>query len=432
MPPDDEVVTTKQASSVLPAVGFLLTVVDGPRRGQSVAIDASRSVRVLVGKSAICELSLDDPMVSRRHAAFELAGVRLCITDLGSTNGTTVNGVSVETAYLSGGECVRIGTTSLTVERQPVAPPALSSGFGRMIGSSERMRAVYSMGYQLASNDVPAIIEGETGSGKELFAECIHEASARAEGPFVVFDGSATNDAESRHVFTAMFSAAHGGTLFVDEVAELTPEVQGTLLRAIERGEVLHPGENRWSRRDVRVLAATCRNVDKLVETRSFREDLYFRLAVARVELPPLRKRPGDIPELANHFFRRLGHGPPPKEFSDRFIGYHWPGNVRELTNAVTRFVTLGDHPGMRRQRWYGSPSAPPAAQNENTNDEIIAKVIAENLTFPQARRLVLEEFERAFVEKLLSLHQGNVARAAAASGIARRYFQLIRARQAR
>lgn len=432
MPLEDEVATIRKTSGALPAVGFVLTVADGPARGRSVEIDGDRPARVLVGKSSVCELSLDDPMVSRRHAAFELSGVRLCVTDLGSTNGTVVNGVSVEVAYLSGGESLRIGSTTLRVELRAGSTTASSSSFGRMVGSSARMRAVYSMGAKLATNVVPVIIEGETGTGKELFAECIHEASARAQGPFVVFDASATGAADARNVFAGMFAAAHGGTLFIDEIAELTPETQGALLRAIERGEIVRPGESRWTRMDVRVLAATCRDVEKLVETRNFREDLYFRLAVARVELPPLRRRPGDVAELATHFFQRLGQAETPKEFAERFVGYHWPGNVRELLNAVTRFVALGSQAAARHERMHGSPASASAAGAEQAGQGIIAEVLAANLAFPQARQMVLDEFERAYVERLLSLHQGNVARAAAASGIARRYFQLIRARQAK
>jgi DNA-binding NtrC family response regulator len=298
------------------------------------------------------------------------------------------------------------------------------------------MRVVFAVCQRLAAADVPVVIEGETGTGKELVAECLHEASARAAGPFVVFDCAAT----PRHLTEAalfgerdaakvgVFELANGGTLLLDEIGDLDLAAQGALLRVIERGELRRLGDDRVTKVSVRTLAATSRDLDKLVETGKFRDDLFFRLAVGRVDLPPLRRRAGDVPLLAEHFFRALAAAAAPRDFFDRYEDYHWPGNVRELQNAVARFVALGPAAALVGQR---ARHAVGAARSEPPAD-VLTQVLEANLPFTQARQRVLDAFEHAYVERLLAAHGGNVARAAAASGIARRYFQLLRARQAR
>jgi two-component system response regulator HydG len=427
--PVDEVATVRRGVGAMPAVGFVLKVVDGPERGRALELDATRPRRALVGKSPTCDLVLSDSMVSRRHAAFELVGMRLQVTDLGSTNGTQVNGVAIESAYLTGGEVLRVGSTTLEVEpRVGTAPPEASSrGFGRLVGSSPRARAVYVLCEQLASSEVPVVIEGETGTGKELTAECLHEASGRAGHPFVVFDCSATPPSENRGVLAGMFAAAEGGTLLIDEVGDLPLEAQGLLLRAIDRGEMVRPGEDRWTPVNVRVLSATSRDLERLIEVRKFREDLFFRLAVARIDLPPLRRRGGDVAELAEHFFRTMTGGRSlPSDFLERYRDYHWPGNVRELRNAVARFVALGENASTFRDRLHGLAAEREVA-NESGGD--LSAMADARLPYTQARQRVIRAFEGAHIEKVLELHQGNVARAAAASGLARRYFQFLRAR---
>jgi DNA-binding NtrC family response regulator len=377
-------------------------------------------------------------MVSRRHAALELTGLRLTITDLDSTNGTAVNDVSVANAFLNGGEIIRLGETSLRVELRAsgAASEETAPAFGRLVGGSPRMRVVFAVCHRLAASDVPVVIEGETGTGKELVAECLHEASARASGPFVVFDCAATPRqtteaalfGEREPARMGVFELANGGTLLLDEIGDLDLAVQGALLRVIERGELKRLGDERFTRVSVRTLAVTSRDLEKLVEAGRFREDLFFRLAVGRVDLPPLRRRPGDVPLLAQHFFRALTGSPTvPRDFYDRFQDYHWPGNVRELQNAVARFVALGPTASLVGQR---ARHAGAASRKKEPSGDVFSQVLEENLPFTQARQRVLDAFERVYVERLLAAHGGNVARAAAASGIARRYFQLLRARQ--
>ena len=426
--------------------GFRVSVVGGPDRGVDLLFDESRPARVLVGTSPACELRLSDRTVSRRHVSLELTRAALRVTDLESTNGTFANGMRLVQAYLEGGEDLRIGDTTLRVARLEGAGPALSQEmrFGKMLGASEEMRRLYPLCAKLAASDIPVVIEGETGTGKEVLAESLHDASPRAQGAFVVFDCTAVppNLVESalfgheRGSFTGAVSArngvfedAHGGTLLIDEIGELDVNLQPKLLRAIERSEVQRVGSNTWTRVDVRVLAATRRDLDREVVAGRFRDDLFFRLAVGRVELPPLRARRGDVPLLARHFWRALGGDdrPIPPRLLDRFGDYAWPGNIRELHNAVMRALALGDvslaSAGLTR------PADDPQPATTTGSDAIIDEVLALDLPLPRAREKVVEAFERRYLERVLARYGGNVVRAAAASGIARRYFQILRAR---
>jgi hypothetical protein len=319
-------VQSREPSAPPPAGAvFALTVTSGPDRGKSLTLDGSQALRVLIGQSPACDVRLTDREVSRRHAALEPRGAALRITDLGSTNGTYVDRVRVIEAELVGGEFVRLGGTLLRVDRlEGGAPRPLPAGegFGRVIGSSPEMRRLYPLCARLASSSVPLVIEGDTGTGKEVLAESLHEQGPRAQGPFVVFDCTAVppNLVESelfgheRGAFTGavasrrgVFEQAHGGTLFIDEIGDLDLALQPKLLRALERSEVRRLGADRWIQVDVRVIAATRRDLDREVQVGRFRDDLFHRLTVARIELPPLRRREGDVRVLARHFWRQLG-----------------------------------------------------------------------------------------------------------------------------
>jgi DNA-binding NtrC family response regulator len=436
---------------------FSVEVVEGPDRGASLAIDGSAPSRALVGKSAICQLCLKDPKISRRHLAIDVVGDALRLVDLASTNGTSVSGVRFVEVLVEGqGELLRLGDSVLRVTRVApalVAMPAVDS-FGRVVGASPEMRRLYPLCERLAASDVPLVIEGETGTGKELLAESLHEKSARANGPFVVFDCTAvpanlieaTLFGHERGAFTGavaankgLFQEAHGGTLLIDEVGDLDVALQPKLLRAIERAEVRPLGGNRWISVDVRIMAATRRDLDKEIQAGRFRDDLFYRLAVARIELPPLRQRRGDVALLARHFWERLGgDGSLPYDLLVRLETHDWPGNIRELHNAVARRLALGD---LAHAPLAGRPTSNTAAplgigSQAPANallpgDDVIARVIRLGLPLSRSRELVVDDFERRYVQSVLDRHQGNATRAAQASGIARRYFQLLRARQA-
>jgi transcriptional regulator with GAF, ATPase, and Fis domain len=439
---DDETATLLRAplsDSSEPVSEYALAVVAGADANQRIVLDGAATSRILVGQSPICDLRLADPEVSRRHLGLVVHDDGVRLSDLRSTNGTFVNGVRVVEAILRGGEQIQLGSTVLRLETGGVRRVALSphTHFGRVVGSSPALKRMYPLFERLAQTDVPILIEGETGTGKEVLAESIHESSARSGGPFIVFDCTAVppNLLESelfgheRGAFTGaiatrkgVFEQAHGGTLLIDEIGELEPPLQPKLLRALERSEVRRVGGDQWIRVDVRVIAATRRDLDQEVQEGRFRDDLYFRLAVARVELPALRERRGDVGVLARHFWQDLGGDPAllPYEVLERFERHDWPGNVRELRNAVARQLALGD---------LGSPLEPRVSPIENQADAI-ERVLAMNLPFPRARQLVQGEFERRYLERVLAAHGGNIARAAQASGIARRYFNLILARQ--
>lgn len=443
---------------------FVLTVVEGPDRGATLALDGARP-RVLIGTGPACELRLVDRQVSRRHVAIEATPRGLHVTDMGSRNGTWLHTTRVQDAYVVAHDVLRVGETALRIDVATAPHPVHVSSamsFGRTYGASLGMRRLYPLFERLAASDVPVVIEGETGTGKELLAESLHEASARANGPFVVFDctavpgnliesalfghekGAFTNAVGSRK---GVFELADGGTLLIDEIGELDPSLQPKLLRALERSEVQRLGSEKWTKVDVRVLAATRRDLDREVQEGRFREDLFYRLAVARVELPPLRERYGDIGLLTRTFWRKLdtkGQAMP-EDLIRRFEAYAWPGNARELRNAVLRRIALGDLADASSGPMSAGSLPPPhgsvppptdlaafaaaADASGESSGRLFDEVLAKNLPLPRARKLVLDEFERRYVADVLAKHDGNVTRAAHASGIARRHFYTIKTR---
>ena len=406
---------------------FVLVVVDGPDRGKSFVVDGSAPGRVLIGQSPVCDVRLDDRSVSRRHVGLELADRCLRVSDLESTNGSYLGATRFVEAFWREGEVLRLGSTAIRLDVLPLPqpPPETSAeGFGALVGASPSMRRLYPLCYKLADSDVPVIIEGETGTGKEVLAEALHELGPRFGGPFVVFDctevppnlveselfgherGAFTGAHEARLGF---FEQAQGGTLLIDEIGDLSLALQPKLLRAIERSEVRRVGGSQRTRVDVRILAATRRDLDKEVQEGRFRDDLFHRLAVARIELSPLAKRAGDIALLARHF---AGSAELPPEALARWESEPWPGNVRQLKNAVARQIALGDLATLE----------PASAARD-----VLEAVLSRDLPLSQARQLVVDEFERRYLTRVLDAHDGNVTHAARAAGVARRYFRLLK-----
>jgi DNA-binding NtrC family response regulator len=423
-----------------PEAAFTLTIATGPDAGRTLTVDGTSPSRTLLGQSPACELRLTDREVSRRHAALELSGAKLRLTDLDSTNGTFVNGLQILDAYLVGGERIQVGATALDVDRRAGVHVELSKerSFGRLLGASREMRRLYPLCHRLAQSTVPVVIEGETGTGKEVLAECLHEQGPRASGPFVVFDCTAVPPnlvepelfGHERGAFTGavaarkgVFEQAHGGTLLIDELGELDIALQPKLLRALERSEVRRVGGDRWLRVDVRVLAATRRDLDQEVQAGRFRDDLFHRLAVTRVELPPLRLRRGDVSLLARAFAKQLGGSESDlsNELISRWDRQTWPGNVRQLRNVVARHLALGD---------LGAQGSFLAEEEEPAQSDPFALVLGMDLPLVPARQKIVERFERLYVERVLAQHGGNVVHAARASGIARRYFQILRSKR--
>ncbi|HEY2903028.1 MAG TPA: sigma 54-interacting transcriptional regulator [Polyangia bacterium] len=434
-----------------PEGSFTATVIEGPPGsvGRAVTIDGSKMARVMIGHGSACEVALDDRAVSSRHAALEMVGRRLRITDLGSKNGTFVDSVAVVDAFLRGGENVRVGATVLRFEYRTAGARAeisTATGYGHLVGVSTEMRRLYPLCERLAQSRFPLIIEGETGTGKEVLGESLHELGPRAAGPFVVFDCTAVPpnlmEAElfghERGAFTGavmarkgVFEQAHGGTLFIDEIGDLEIAMQAKLLRAIERSEIRRLG-GELVQVDVRIMAATRRDLDAEVQVGRFRDDLFHRLAVARIELPPLRRRRGDIPVLAAYLCEQLGGDPQllPREIVARWEDYGWPGNVRELRNTVARHLALGELANLDPEHWSqtlrkvadAADGAEPASV-----DDLMEEVL--RLPLGEARQRLVDEFERRYIARMLQNNGGNVTRAAESAGVARRYFQTIKAR---
>ncbi len=425
---------------------YCCTVVDGPDKGTTFDLDAAAAFRSLIGTSPACAIRLTDRLVSRRHASLELGAGVLRLRDLESTNGTRLQGVSIVEALLKGGETIHIGETAIRVDAGSASAQLTGApGFGRVLGPSPEMRRVYAIAKRLAASDIPTIIEGETGTGKEAMAEAIHAASRRASAPFVVIDCTtlAPNLVESelfgheKGAFTGaqsvrkgVFEQADGGTLFIDELGDLELSLQAKLLRAVERSEIRRVGGNAWIHVDVRVIAATRRDLDRQVQEGRFRDDLFYRLAIGRVELPPLRNRTGDVAFLAEVFWSDLGGAlPVPADVLARIERHPWPGNVRELQNAIARYLTMGEIGANVGAAPANAPAAATAPTPPPPQGEFLEQLLDRNLPLIIGRQEVVLEYERRYVERVLAAHDGHVGRASDASGIGRRYFQRIRSR---
>jgi DNA-binding NtrC family response regulator len=439
--PDETTAIDPRHAAAEPIASYRCAVLAGPDAGLVVNLDASAPFRTLIGTGPASAVRLTDRLVSRRHASLELDRGALRLRDLDSTNGTRFQGVAIVEAILRGGESIQIGETTLRVEALSAqSAPVGTPFFGRVFGTSPEMRRVYAIAKRLAATDIPTIIEGETGTGKELLAEAIHEASERRDKPFVVIDCTtlAPTLIESelfgheRGAFTGavatrkgVFEQAEGGTLFIDEIGDLDVTLQAKLLRAIERSEIRRVGGSAWIHVDVRVITATRRDLDRYIQEGRFRDDLFYRLAVGRIELPPLRQRTGDVAFLSDLFWTDLGGRPPmPPELVERLNALTWPGNVRELQNAVAQYLALGEITTR-------TPDVAPTSRVPASRD-FLDDVLERKLPLVVGRQHVVAEFERRYVERVLSDHHGHVGRASAASGIGRRYFQRIRNRSAR
>ncbi|NVJ04562.1 sigma 54-interacting transcriptional regulator [Myxococcus sp. AM001] len=441
---DDELVRTDALPALrVQRVRTRLVVLSGPDAGRDWPLMPGR-YRVGSGRDA--DILLSDRAVSRQHLLLEVneSGVRA--VDPGSRNGSFCEGMRFQELEVRTGAVLKLGTTELKLmpesERPRARPLSARSAFGALVGNSRRMRELFTLLERLSAGESDVLIQGETGTGKELCAEAIHTHSPRARGPFVIADlaGIAPALLESElfgHVkgaFTGAhadragaFERAHGGTLFLDEVGELPLEVQPRLLRALERRQVKRVGSNDYRTFDVRVVAATHQDLEGSVQTGRFRGDLFHRLAVLRVGLPPLRERLEDVPLLVDTVLQRMGR--PPSALSDQtralLAQYPWPGNVRELRNVVDRVVNLGD------EALPDLPDLPSHAEDPTTlpppsDDPESTRPISLDLPFKEAKDRIIEGFERDYLRALIDRCEGNVSRAAREAGIDRVYLRKL------
>jgi len=407
---------------------FRVSVTGGPDAGKRCTSSAER---VVVGTHESADLVLTDETVSRFHFEIVIGPETALLRDLGSRNGTILDGVAVREAFVSEGAAIQIGRSQLRFElHADDVTMALSerTSFGAMVGASVPMRRAFALLERAASSNAAVLLEGETGTGKEVAAESLHAASERRDGPFVVVDCSAIPpdllEAElfghEKGAFTGAiaaregaFEAADGGTVFLDEIGELAPALQPKLLRVLEKKQIKRVGSNAMRTVDVRVVAATNRSLREEVNAKRFRSDLYFRLAVVEVRLPPLRERREDLPLLVERLLDGLGAAGPDADAlrapdSITELGRHtFPGNVRELRNYLERFLTL-------RERL-------PLSDAGGSTDVEGAPAFDQPLRV--ARERWSRTFERRYVEELLRRHGDNVSAAARAAGVDRMHF---------
>jgi len=414
-PSERELETLEQPRPDPPSVSvFTLEVVEGPDRGRTFTIEPSAPGPTLLGQSRACAICLTDRSVSRRHLSLEVTGPRLRLRDLDSTNGTLVNDVVAAEASLRGGEVVHVGGTVLRADRRVarlVTPPPRES-FGRMLGRSPAMQRIYAACDALLAASAPLVIEGEPGTGKELLAEVLHERGPRARGPFAVIDASADASGLAGGAL-AVFDSAAGGTLIIREVCDLDERSQHELARWLdERQKTSSAATALAGHFDVRLIVTSSRDLDHEAQEGRFSQELAEQLGAARIELPPLRKREGDVAVLAKHFWAVFGGAPAAltTEMIRRLDARSWPNNVRDLRLGIARMIAA-------REETH-------AGDGKSFDD-----LVSADLPFPRARELVLERFERLYVERMLARHLGNVSRAAEAAGIARRYFQIVKSR---
>jgi DNA-binding NtrC family response regulator len=398
---------------------------------------------LIVGRNSACQLVLDDAKVSAVHAEFVATPQGVRVRDLGSRNGTYVGTVRIGDSYLSENTKLRLGETD--VQFEPLRPEKINipqiPSFGPLVGHAPPMRAIFDRLSKIAPTDLTVLIQGETGTGKELVAAALHQASARAKKPFVVVDcgsipptlAEATLFGHERGAFTGAidkrlspFQEADGGTIFLDELGELPLEVQPKLLRALAERRIKSVGGSTYREVDVRVLAATRRDLVRAVNSGAFRSDLYFRVAQVKIEMMALRQRVEDIPVLVRRMLKDLGDESAFDRVStttlERLMRHDWPGNVRELRNAVAvahalaqdeEEVDVAAHLGAlseSSQPGGTSPSAPLAS--------------FKGRQFQEAKRDVLARFERDYFAVLADEAKGNVSEMARRAGMERAHVR--------
>jgi transcriptional regulator with GAF, ATPase, and Fis domain len=394
--------------------------------------------RMVVGSAAGVDLAVKEPTVSRLHAELDPRASGLWVRDLGSRNGSFIDGVRVESGCVPDRGRLRLGALEVTVSYGPQPTPVALWGearFGPLVGASTAMRELFARLAKVAASEATVLMQGETGTGKELVARALHDASPRAQGPFVIVDCGALPesllDAElfghSRGAFTGAtgarpgaFEAAHGGTLFLDEIGELPLPLQPKLLRVLEARTVRRLGENDPRPVDVRFVSATHRDLRTMVNARAFREDLYFRLAVLPVSIPPLRERITDIALLAEHFLPPGSRGLLTPALITELESRPWLGNVRELRNFIDRLTTLGE------QEALSAPSPSGAANPEPPAVRRLLPTAWLSLPLREARERCMSQMEQEYIEALLDAHGHNVTAAAQAAGIDRTHLHRL------
>ncbi len=422
-----------------------LLVIEGPDQGRELSIERER---VTIGRSLICDLVLADKAVSGTHCEIVASEQGVLLKDLGSTNGTSVGDLRIREVWIRPGTVIHAGQTSLRYEAgegEVEIDLSQEERYFDLIGKSVRMREIFAVLGKVAPSDLTVMIHGQTGTGKELVARALHSGSRRKDQPLVVQDCSAIPEnliestlfGHERGAFTGAtdrrkgsFEQAEGGTIFLDEIGELDLSLQPKLLRVLENREVKRVGGDRTIPVNVRVVAATNRDLRQMVNEGTFREDLYFRLSVVTVELPPLAERPEDVQLLTETFLEEFSKRRFPGTNEQLTIGkgamarlksYPWPGNVRELRNTLERAAFLADESELTVKDLMPSSQKTPVAILPGGNAE---RFVEEGMPFKEAKQKVLDSFEPAYLKALLDKYGDNITRSAQAAGLTRYHLR--------
>ena len=424
-----------------------LVVLSGPERGQEHVISADV---IRVGKAPENDLMITDDTVSRVHFEIVRDAKGYLLRDLKSTNGTFLDGAEIKEAYIRAGSVIAAGAAELKFtpfEERIEILPSEKEQLGPIVGRSLVMREIFGLVERIAPTDATVLIEGETGTGKDMIARTLHQLSRRKDGPFIVVDcgavagtlieselfghekGSFTGAVAARQ---GAFELASGGTVFLDELGELSLDLQPKLLRVLEQRELRRVGGSKTLKVDLRVVAATRKDLRSEVEKGKFREDLYFRLNVVPITAPPLRERREDIPLLLAHFLAKLappGQAPPVIGDATRgaLIAHDWPGNVRELRNVIERALALGTDPSVLVAPLGDSARA--AAHSTSASGGAAEPADFEpGVSFRDTKEKWNEVFERRYLTWLLRRAEGNISKAARDADMDRKYLhKLIR-----
>jgi transcriptional regulator with GAF, ATPase, and Fis domain len=417
-----------------------LVVIKGAQRGTELVIagDVFR-----VGKAPENDLVLTDETVSRVHFEIVRDAKGYLVRDIKSTNGTFLDGAEVKEAYLRAGSVIGLGAVELKFtpfEERIEILPSEKEKLGEMVGKSAAMREIFGLVEKIAPTDATVMIEGETGTGKDMIARTLHLLSPRKDAPFIVVDCGAVAGTlieselfgHEKGAFTGAIAArqgafelASGGTVFLDELGELSLDLQPKLLRVLEQRELRRVGSTKTIKVDLRVIAATRKDLRSEVEKGKFREDLYFRLNVVPITAPPLRERREDIPLLIDAMLEKLGPGDgTPSALTDNaraaLMAHDWPGNVRELRNVIERALALGADPGMLVAP-LGAGDAP--AKGAQLRDGI---EFEPNVSFRDTKEKWNELFERRYLTWLIKRAEGNISKAARDADMDRKYLHKL------
>ncbi len=428
-----------------------ISIVKGDQKGNVFSL--SKDV-IRVGAHPRCDIQIVDGTVSRFHCEIHRDQDGYRLIDEGSTNGTYVGDLRIRDIYLSAGREFQIGNTTLSfspITEQISLTDSPLEQLGPLIGGSRQMRKLYTLIQKVAPSDLSVVIEGETGTGKELVAQAIHQLSRRSEKDLIVFDCSAVPEhlieselfGHEKGAFSGavrahagLFEQADGGTLFLDELGELPTNLQPKLLRALESGIIRRVGGESVKKVDVRAISATNRDLGEMVKLGSFRQDLYYRLAKVKVTLPPLKERRGDPSKIAKYFLDVLNKknegykhikGITPNALH-RLEGWEWPGNVRELRNMIERAYTFAD-----REMIHSADLMDQLDPEHLDDDSYLGGVhtpleIPDNFSLKEAKERIIESFEKDYLQQLLVKNEFNISAVSRDAGIDRRHvYRLIK-----